>query len=189
VHIYLPAIGRDYTECRAWSRAVLHRLAEMPRPAIVVVGRTSTYLQQVLGEDGQQIDREDAPGLWGAATAATISKLQHDAHRVILLRDTPHAPADIPACISWDLETPARCDFARGAPADSAEYAAERAAGVPRTVYSDPTSAVCPGATCRAEDDGVITYRDDNHLTAAFVAARWRRFAQALSLAESLRAI
>ena len=26
VHIYLPAIGRDYTECLAWQRRVLHDL-------------------------------------------------------------------------------------------------------------------------------------------------------------------
>jgi hypothetical protein len=36
---------------------------------------------------------------------------------------------------------------------------------------------------------GVIAYRDDNHLTAAFVAARWRQFAQALSPARAFRQI
>jgi hypothetical protein len=28
--------------------------------------------------------------------------------------------------------------------------------------------------------NGVITYRDDNHLTAAYVATRWRAFQSAL---------
>ena len=42
---------------------------------------------------------------------------------------------------------------------------------------------------CSAEVGGVITYRDDNHLTAAFASARWRQFAQALDLSKNLRPI
>jgi hypothetical protein len=60
---------------------------------------------------------------------------------------------------------------------------------VPRLVYADPTPAVCPGTICRAVADGVITYRDDNHLTAAFAASRWRQLAAALTLEKTLRAI
>jgi peptidoglycan/LPS O-acetylase OafA/YrhL len=189
VHIYLPAIGRDYTECTAWTRSVLQRLRALPRPAMIIVGRTSTYLPQVLTPDAEQPGAGEASRLWGAGAEAAVSALRRIAPRVIVLRDTPHAPSDVPACISWDPSTSSRCDFTRGASSDAAEYAAERAAGVPRFVYSDPTSAVCPRATCRAVSDGVITYRDDNHLTAAFAASRWRQFAQALSLERNLRPI
>jgi peptidoglycan/LPS O-acetylase OafA/YrhL len=189
VHIYLPAIGRDYRECAAWTQGVLQRLAAMPRPAMVVVGRTSTYLPQVLTPDGEQPGPAEASRLWGAGAEAAVSSLRRIATRVVVLRDTPHAPSDVPACISWDPSTSIRCNFARGRSSDAAEYAAERAAGVPRFVYSDPTPAVCPRTTCLAVADGVITYRDDNHLTAAFAASRWRQFAQALSLAKTLRPI
>jgi peptidoglycan/LPS O-acetylase OafA/YrhL len=189
VHIYLPAIGRDYTECGSWTHAVLERLAAMPRPSMVIVGRTSTYLPQVLTDEGEQPSAHSAAELWGRGADAAVSRLRQIADRVIVLRDTPHAPSDIPACISWDPSRSTGCNFARSGPSDAAEYAAERAAGVPRVVYSDPTPAVCPHATCPAVVNGVITYRDDNHLTAAFAASRWRRFAAALSLAKNLRPI
>jgi peptidoglycan/LPS O-acetylase OafA/YrhL len=54
VHVYLPAIGRDYTECAAWTTSVLRRLEAMPRPSMVILGRTSTYLPQVLTPDGDR---------------------------------------------------------------------------------------------------------------------------------------
>ena len=48
VHIFLPAIGRDYTECNAWQAGVLRTLRTPPRPVLIIVARTSTYLPQVL---------------------------------------------------------------------------------------------------------------------------------------------
>jgi hypothetical protein len=36
---------------------------------------------------------------------------------------------------------------------------------------------------------GVIVYRDDNHLTAAFAATRWRQLAAALARADVRRLV
>jgi hypothetical protein len=182
VHLFLPAIGRDYTECLAWQSSVTQELRALAGPAIVIVGRTSTYLPQVLSSDGAQVDAAQAPAIWGAGMATAVRTLRPIAARVIVLRDTPHPPFDVPACISWDTKTPSRCDFPRslGGLADTAEYTAEVKAGVPRELYANPTSAACPASFCRAVVNGVITYRDDNHLTAAYVATRWRAFQSAL---------
>jgi peptidoglycan/LPS O-acetylase OafA/YrhL len=191
VHIYLPAIGRDYTECLSWQRAVLRDLAAMPRPAMIIMGRTSTYLPQVLTSDGDHVSGAQARTLWGAAIARSASSLEQLANRVVILRDTPHAPYNVPACISWDPSQAATCDFRRGegGHSDSAEYVAERRAGVPAWLYSDPFPAVCPLAVCRVVVGGVIVFRDDNHLTAAFAATRWRQFAAALNIANTRRPI
>jgi hypothetical protein len=182
VHIFLPAIGRDYSECLAWQTAVVRKLTTMPRPAMIIVGRTSTYLPQVLTADGDTPAPAQAGRIWGAGMAAAATALRHLAGRVVVLRDTPHAPFDVPACISWDPDTASRCNFRRPADghSDDAEYTAERKAGVPADLYANPTPAVCPAAVCPAVFDGEITYRDDNHLTAKFVALRWRQFAASL---------
>jgi peptidoglycan/LPS O-acetylase OafA/YrhL len=184
VHIFLPAIGRDYTECLAWQTAVLRELRAQPRPAMIVVGRTSTYLPQVLTSDGGTPSSARAGSLWGAGMARSVTALQQLTARVVVLRDTPHAPFDVPACVSWDTDTPSRCNFRRPADghSDAVEYLVERKAGVPAYVYANPTSAVCPTAICPAVFDGEITYRDDNHLTAKFVALRWRQIAASLHL-------
>ena len=186
VHIYLPAIGRQYGECRDWSANVIRRLQTTHRVSLIIDARTSTYLPQVLGADGESVSRATAGRLWGAGFAAGVADLQRVASRVIVLRDTPHAPQDIPACISWNPSDPLTCDFPqpRDRHADDAEYAAERAAGIPPSVYVDPAPAVCQGAVCKAAVNGIITYRDDNHLTAAYSAAIRRRFAQLLTATE-----
>ena len=84
-----------------------------------------------------------------------------------------------------------RCNFRFGQSGqlDGAEYAAERAAGVPASLYADPARVVCPGAVCQAEVGGIIVYRDDNHITAAFAASRWRQFAEALGNEQRRRPI
>ena len=191
VHIFLPAIGRDYSECLAWQTAVVQELRSMPRPALIMVGRTSTYLPQVLSADGGTQGTQQAGRIWGAGMMKSVIALRHLAGRVVVLRDTPHAPFNVPACISWDPRTASRCSFPRpaGGHSDDAEYAAERKAGVPAEIYGNPTPAVCPSAVCPAVFAGEITYRDDNHLTAKFVALRWRQFAASLHGAFSRRQI
>jgi peptidoglycan/LPS O-acetylase OafA/YrhL len=191
VHIYLPAVGRDYTECLAWQTSVLRKLATMPRASMIILGRTATYLPQVLAPDGDQTTPARAAALWGAGIQRAVADLRPHAARVVVLRDTPHAPSDVPACISWDVSNPSVCDFAQtpDGHSDDAEFAAERAAGTPRSVYADPATAVCPGPICRVDTGGIIMYRDDNHLTAAFAASHWRGFAQALALTRLRRPI
>ena len=191
VHIFLPAIGRDYSECNAWQAGVLHELRELPRPALIIVARTSTYLPQVLASDGDQTAPARARRLWGRGVASGIRQLEHFTPRVILLRDTPRAPQNIPACISWDPAESAACDFRRprDGHSDDAEYAAERAAGTPAALYASTTAVVCPHAVCAAVVDGIIVFRDDNHLTAAFAALRWRQLANALGSANVKRPI
>lgn len=183
VNLFLPAIGREYTECLAWQDSVLRQLHAMPRPALVILGRTSTYLPQVRTADGDVPAGGQAPLIWGAGMAAAVRTLEPLASRVVVLRDTPHAPYDVPACLSWDPSNLATCGFRRPADGhfDDAEVAAELAAGVPRAVYADPVPAVCQAAVCPAVVDGTIVYRDDNHLTAAFAASRWRQLAAALA--------
>jgi hypothetical protein len=175
----------------AGQACVVHRLAALPRPPMIIVGRTSTYLPQVLRPDGDQTNPAEARTLWGAAVARGVSRLERLATRVVVLRDTPHAPYDVPACISWDPSQPGACDFARARDghSDDAEYRSERAAGVPAAVYANPAPVVCPRSTCHVVIGGIIAFRDDNHLTAAFAASRWREFANALSVAGTPRSV
>jgi len=178
-HVFLPAYGRDYHECRIWQASVLRKLPALPRPAMIIVGKFSTYLPQVLTSKGDRPAPAQASEIWGAGMASTVTVLRRYTDRVVVLRDDPKAPFDVPACVSWDPSASSKCDFPR-AHSDAAEYAAERKAGVPDQVYADPTPAVCPTLVCHAVVAGKITYRDDSHLTAAYVATRWRQFATAL---------
>jgi peptidoglycan/LPS O-acetylase OafA/YrhL len=181
VHVFLPAYGRDYHECLAWQTSVLRRLRRLPRPALVIVGGISNYLPQVLTSNGNRPAPAQAGRIWGAGMASSVTVLQRLAARVVVLRDNPRAPFDVPACLSWDPSASSQCDFPR-THSDDDEYAAERQAGVSEQVFADPASAVCPTPVCRAVVAGKITYRDENHLTAAYVATRWRQLSTSLRL-------
>jgi peptidoglycan/LPS O-acetylase OafA/YrhL len=183
VKIYLPAIGRDYGECLTWQTSVLHELHTLGRTSMVIVGRTSTYLPQVRFPDGDTPSPAQAARIWGTGMQETVAALRRLARRVVVLRDTPHAPYDVPACISWNQDEPATCDFRLTGDrhSDDAEYRAERAAGVSVSAYADPSPVVCRTIVCHVVFHGEILFRDDNHLTAAFAALRWREFAAALN--------
>ena len=102
---------------------------------------------------------------------------------VVVLRDSPLPPFDIPACVGRHAQEPsagAACDFEASAALNEAAFAAERAAadGLPRVYFLSLSDLICPGNSCPATQHGLLVYRDDNHLTGAF----------AQSLAPSMRA-
>jgi hypothetical protein len=72
VNLFLPAIGRGYTECLAWQASVVRQLRALPRPALVILGRISTYLPQVRTADGDVPADGQAPRIWGAGMAAAV---------------------------------------------------------------------------------------------------------------------
>jgi hypothetical protein len=47
----------------------------------------------------------------------------------------------------------------------------------------DMSSNICPARVCSTERDGVILYRDSNHLTASFVQALHARLAEEIDKA------
>src|SRR3954451_23203194 len=65
----LPAYHREYTECTAWRRSALDRIAALPRVDLVVVGRAISYLGQLLDGGGAELDRNAAGPVWATGVA------------------------------------------------------------------------------------------------------------------------
>lgn len=103
---------------------------------------------------------------------------------VVVLRDTPLPPFDIPTCLSRHVgdkaASQAACDFDAVVASNAAAFAAERSAadGLPDISFLDMNDLICPGTRCPAADSRWIRYRDENHLTSSF----------AVSLAPTLQA-
>ena len=191
VHIYLPALGRDYTECLEWQQHVLHDLGvaatrddhrradiDVP-PAGPDPGRRSGLLER----GGPDLGRGRRRHGQGPATARSTGRrppghaaraLRHP--RVHLVGSRRDGALQLPL----RAERPARrrrvCRRARC-----------RSPAHPCTPI--PRASSAPGAVCQAEVDGIIVYRDDNHITAAFAASRWRQFAEALGNEQRRRPI
>jgi hypothetical protein len=182
--IWRTSAGGVYTECATWRRSVLRRVSQIKGLDAVVIARWSDYRRLALTADGSRV-RDDSvfASLWQQGMRRTIQQLGANGRRVIMLRDTPLAPRDIPSCLSEHAKKPTACAFRTAAAAhrDAALLAAEKAAARARLVTVDLTDAICPTATCQVvTPTGMIKYRDEHHLSARFGASLWKTLAQRL---------
>jgi len=159
--IFYPRIGREYSECDRWRRALLVQIAKI-RPDILVMGSTYTT-----GFSKSQ---------WVDGTSRILEKLTPASGHVYVMRSTPTLAFDGPSCLeprSWlykALSPKAKCESpAHNAISDSVfQWLSESSQRFANVSTLDMTSAVCPSDMCSAERDGVIVYRDSQHLTATF---------------------
>jgi hypothetical protein len=112
---------------------------------------------------------------WKAGLQQTVSRLQNAGVPTVLISDAPNPAFDVPVCLSRAhaaLFAPQDCTFQLGSalnnPVRQAEAEVMLSLGPGHLI--DFTERICPQAECKVVRDGVILYRDDNHLTATFAA-------------------
>lgn len=172
--IFYARIGREYTECAQWRKAALARIEQLA-PQTVILGSTQTY--------------DFSPTQWREGTVRILRHLSPTAGSIHILRGTPVLPFNGPDCIAprgalWQHFAHANCTTPAHDPRSLAVFRALQAAAsdFDNTQVIDMTDAVCPADTCAAERDGRLTYRDERHLTASFVATLAPAMATAVGL-------
>jgi len=159
--IFYARIGREFSECATWRRSVLDSLESM-RPDIVFLGSAASY----------ELSEAD----WSEGLASVWARVSHVAGQVRVIRATPTLPFNGPDC----LDTPRAVKWLKGssncaAPAD--DLASDQLYGIQQQVVRqfanvqlvDLNDIVCPGKECQAERDGMVIFRDNQHLTASYV--------------------
>jgi hypothetical protein len=122
-----------------------------------------------------------------SGTRSTLLKLTRARISVVVLRDSPIPPFNVPACIGRTIgqaHAPADpCQFDASGALNAPAFAAERAAGegLADVYYLDLDDLMCPGASCRAVQDGRIVYRDENHLAGSYAESLAGELAMRLS--------
>jgi peptidoglycan/LPS O-acetylase OafA/YrhL len=156
-----PSAGIEH--CRQWRAQAIERMLAYHPSAIVL----ASFSAATVG--GERIPSTEV----GPATRRTLSRLTAAGIPIIILRDTPDPPADIPMCVNHYYPDVGRCDFDAATGLNSAEYEAERAAadGFPNVHFIDFTDILCSGSLCPAMLRGHIAYRDDSHLTGELARA------------------
>lgn len=153
--------GHVYLNCEAWREKVIAALAQM-KPQVLVFGSTHMYPY--------------SPSQWTDGTSKLLRRLANSVGAIRVLRSTPKLPFDGPACLAhrswlqWAIPDRSPCV------APSADHTADtvyRALNdatrqFPNAATVDMNDAVCPGQRCSAEVDGMVTFRDSQHLTASF---------------------
>lgn len=154
-----------YDDCDAWRRQIIEKLKGPDRPDLVIVANATNYSGWLLGSDMQVLTGFAADAARQKGLAATIDDLRASGVRVALLRDTPKAYTDYRICLASGA---AGC----GRPRSEALAGADVDYGFlyERTDVHliDLTDLICGPEMCPAERDGLIVYRDSEHLTASF---------------------
>jgi hypothetical protein len=167
VDVYYRSEHRFYAECGVWRDAMLRRMEEKEKPALVV---TSASIYTAVMEGGKVLSGLEARTALGRGYAAVLKRLIADGMRVVAIRDVPRVPGSIPKCVAEHMRHLRRCAFSKhdGLPHPDAVRAAVR--GVAGVRLIDATSRLCVGRLCPAVVDDILVYRAQGHLTATFAA-------------------
>jgi hypothetical protein len=165
VRVYDESKGAEYTECTQWHANSM-RLIKEQEPILVLVAAKSDHYRIV--EDGTVLTVEASSDRLGQALADDVRAFADMGARTVLIRDTPVPGFDVPECI--EAAGPDACTYrlAEAMPNDAAQLSAARTT---RTHIVDLRKAVCGDRdSCRTAIDGLITFRDAEHLTSTFAS-------------------
>jgi peptidoglycan/LPS O-acetylase OafA/YrhL len=167
--LFLPRLGRNYAECARWRERMLERIAAL-QPKLVILASSHAYASE------SAASYRVSPGQWRDGTRRTLDVLARAGIATALLRDTPRPGFVVPVCLARAAWTPIPlrhpCVVSRAVAVDTlvhgAELEAARHAGdVP---VLDLTDALCEADLCSSVRDGIVVFKDSNHLSAAFSA-------------------
>ena len=163
---FYERIGKEYTVCSTWRTHALAQVAGI-KPDVVLLG--------TVGGGGYKFSKTQ----WIAGTTRVLDVLSPAAGHIYLLRDTPHLPFDGPDCLAEHTGRPAWLGLRHAcrAPADDPhadqvyQWLGEAAGRFANVGMLDMNAQVCPGDMCSAERDGMVVFRDSQHLTGSFAAS------------------
>lgn len=181
VLVFSPRLSAYVPQCSEWRESALRRIAEL-RPAAVVHASWHGYVQ---GVDGRTGAAHLTPAEWGAGARSTFQAITAGGTPVLLVRDPPSMPRDVPACLSAG----GACDMERARVLHEAAFQAEAAAarGLPVGIL-DATNRFCDAERCHVETDGRVLYFDANHITATTAASMAPDFGRELDQLMAVRA-
>jgi peptidoglycan/LPS O-acetylase OafA/YrhL len=154
-------------ECKEWRSRAIEKIIAMHPSAVVMASYTGATIR------GFQAEEPMSRAELQIGTKHTMEALARAGIPMVLLRDSPLPPFDVPQCIARNTPKPeaaASCGFQTAVALDAAAFAAEQAAaaGLPNIFFLDMTDQICAGNSCPATRHGLIVYRDDSHLTGRF---------------------
>jgi peptidoglycan/LPS O-acetylase OafA/YrhL len=158
---------RYYEECARYREAMVRRIIAM-KPTAAILASWDHYMPV----DGKKSAWQVTPATWQRGLRKTYTRLTNAGIRTIAIRDVPHTPFDVPACLSRraaGLPFAVACAYERAGSLSPVAIAAQTAAvrGLPVRLI-DMNDQICSTARCPVVRNGIIVFTDDNHLTASF---------------------
>jgi peptidoglycan/LPS O-acetylase OafA/YrhL len=158
--LYSHWYQRMYTECDTWRRLVVTKLRAI-KPDLVI----EASIRDRVTSDATDKDQVHQ----GEAMARLLNQVP-GAKAIIV--DTPISKYNVPTCLSSHRSDVRPCEttrsFALGPSPGIVEATAATALGA---TLIDMTPLLCPGDPCPVVINGMIVYRDNQHMTATFAAS------------------
>ncbi|AWH47274.1 hypothetical protein C1926_20630 [Stenotrophomonas sp. ZAC14A_NAIMI4_1] len=160
--VYAP-IKRRYVECEQWRDGLVEYLHAHPAD-LLLLGSSAAY--------------GFSPQEWEQGGSRLLARVAPTADQVLVLAPTPLLPFNASQCIqsvfSMNTAGTATGDSCSAALADVRpdEVTSRIGAAVatqPNARLIEVADMVCPDGLCRAEQGGMMHYRDGQHLNAAYV--------------------
>ena len=172
---FYERIGKEYAVCSTWRTHALAQVAAI-RPDVVLLG--------TVGGGGYKFSKAQ----WIDGTTRVLDVLSPVVGHIYLLRDTPYLPFDGPDCLMEHVGRPAWLGLQHvcSAPADDLhadqvyQWLGEAVGRFANVGMLDMNAQVCPAGVCSAERDGLVVFRDNQHLTGSFAASLGPVLAQKL---------
>ena len=161
---------------------------------LLLIARIGAYQSRVV-KDGVRLTSwgPESAALWEQGARESLAAIGSSAKRIVILRDIPRPPSDVPGCLSEHTKDPQACAFLltpRSLHPDAGLAEAEARAGGDRVSFADLTGVVCPGGLgtrCPVvTKDGVIKYRDDHHMTITYARTLASALGRAIDAARPL---
>jgi peptidoglycan/LPS O-acetylase OafA/YrhL len=158
----------EVASCAGWRAEAVERIVAL-RPAMVFMGNlTSSRGQKDRSNPAITFSLDELHD----GTRRTLQDLK--GLRVVIMRDTPYFPYDIPTCLarsvrhSWYPEN--SCEADRSIVLNPAVFESEQAGahGLSNVYFIDMTDRICKRDTCGPVQGDAVIYRDHHHLTGNF---------------------
>ena len=153
--------------CKVWRAQAIEKITQLAPFAVVM----ASYNGATIRGSTPLMPAEEV----GAGTRSILRRLRSAGIGVVVLRDSPLPPFNVPACLARAVGrehagSDPPCQFDAPQALNASAFEAERTAGegLSNVYYLDMDDLICPGASCPAVQDGRIVYRDDNHLAGSY---------------------
>lgn len=158
LHVVRAGLGHEEQQCALWREAAIKRIAEIGAHN-AIVGTSNEYPRV-------------SPQEWFEGTRMLAQRLTSSGVQILLMRDTPHAPFEVPQCLArahW--RGSGNCNFIRSQALGQTVFGIEQAVAqsLPHVWNIDLSDRICGPERCEVVQSGRIILRDGDHLTASYV--------------------
>jgi peptidoglycan/LPS O-acetylase OafA/YrhL len=164
VHAYIVTMKREYGECDKWRSNALDRIRGL-RPKMVVLSSSVTS-----GAMGNFVPKTFEQS-WLTGTTSIVQQIEASGAVVVWLGDTPRPRGSAPDCVATHLQDARACmnDAATAQVDNQRRVQSAAAAAAAGATVVDPTPWICPGTKCPVVVGNLLVYRDNSHLSTAYV--------------------